>query len=72
MPGFDRTGTWEERPMGVRGKRNRTELIESEKLDYPKDPEIGYRPLIYGLPSRSLDWRRWFGWMWRSGEGRER
>ena len=67
MPSFDNTGTWVEGADICRGRGCQAEVIESEKYSSSADPEIGYRPFIYTVQSRSFDWTRLFKWLWGRG-----
>lgn len=64
MLGFDKTGTWVEGAAVRRGRGYRAEALETLKHERAKDPEIGYRPLIYTIPSKGFSWIRFFGWFW--------
>ena len=64
MPGFDRTGIWVESPISNHSSDYHVKLIDAEKYDSSADVEIGYRPFIHAMQSRSFNWKRLFGWLW--------
>ncbi len=67
MPGLDKTGIWVESPISSQSGDYHVKLIDTRKYDSSTDPEIGYRPFIYTVQSRSFDWTRLFKWLWGRG-----